>query len=73
MCASTPGYTRSATTSLTIDVEAGRFDFEKDLEELVCSTRMVYVKIDAQGNASPIEERLRASMDQSLGDLTQRF
>ena len=61
------------TTSLTIDVEARRFDFEKDLEELVCSTRMVYVKIDAQGDASPIEERLRASMDQSLGDLTQRF
>ena len=59
-------------TSLTIDVEARRFDFEKELEELVCSTRIVYVKIDADGNAVPIEERLRASMDQSLGDMTQR-
>jgi acyl-CoA thioesterase YciA len=64
---------RIGTTSLTIDVEARRFDFEKELEELVCSTRMVYVKIDAQGNASPIDERLRGSMDQSLNDLTQRF
>ncbi len=59
-------------TSLTIDVEARRFDFEKELEELVCSTRIVYVKIDTDGNAVPIEERLRASMDQSLGDMTQR-
>lgn len=60
-------------TSLTIDVEARRFDFEKELEELVCSTRIVYVKIDADGNAVPIEERLRASMDQSLSDMMQRF
>lgn len=59
-------------TSLTIDVEARRFDFEKELEELVCSTRIVYVKIGTDGNAVPIEERLRASMDQSLGDMTQR-
>ena len=27
---------------------------------------------DPDGNAVPIEERLRASMDQSLGDMTQR-
>ncbi len=62
------------TTSLTINVEARRFDFNKDLEELVCSTRMVYVKIDAEGNASPIDERLRATMaGDSLNDLAQRI
>ena len=61
------------TTSITIDVEARRFDFEKELEELVCSTRMVYVKIDGEGNPIPIEERLKQSMDQSLGDLMQRL
>ena len=62
------------TTSLTINVEARRFDFEKNLEELVCSTRMVYVKIDAEGNASPIEERLRATREsESLNDLSQRI
>ena len=38
------------------------------------STRIVYVKIDAEGRAMPIEERLRATMDrESLNDLTQRF
>jgi acyl-CoA thioesterase YciA len=61
------------TSSVTIDVEARRFDFEKELEEIVCSTRMIYVKIDDQGNAVPIDERLRTSMDQPLGDLMQRF
>ena len=61
------------TTSITIDVEARRFDFEKELEESVCSTRMVYVKIDAEGNAVAIEERLRENMDQSMSDLMQRL
>jgi len=61
------------TTSITIDVEARRFDFEKELEETVCSTRMVYVKIDGEGNAVPIEERLRENMDQSISELMQRL
>jgi len=64
---------RVGTSSLTIEVEARRFDFDKELEELVCSTRIVYVKVDAEGKAVPIEDRLRATMDQSLGDLMQRF
>lgn len=60
-------------TSITLDVEARRFDFEKELEEIVCSTRMVYVKIDAEGNAVPIDDRLRENMDQSISDLMQRL
>nr|WP_321465821.1 hotdog domain-containing protein [uncultured Desulfobulbus sp.] len=60
-------------TSITLDVEARRFDFEKELEETVCSTRMVYVKIDGEGNAVPIDERLRDNMDQSISDLMQRL
>ncbi len=63
---------RVGTSSLTIEVEARRFDFDQELEELVCSTRMVYVKIDDQGQAVPIEERLRAIMEQSLNDPAQR-
>jgi len=61
------------TTSLTIDVEARRFDFDRELEELVCSTRMVYVKIDAEGNTVPIEKRLRAAMEQSPEDVAPQF
>ncbi len=66
--------THVGVSSLAITVEARRFDFAKELEEIVCSTRIVYVKIDAEGRAMPIEERLRATMDrESLNDLTQRF
>ena len=66
--------TQVGVSSLAITVEARRFDFAKELEEIVCSTRIVYVKINAEGRAIPIEERLRATMDrESLNDLTQRF
>ena len=66
--------TQVGVSSLAITVEARRFDFAKELEEIVCSTRIVYVKIDAEGRAMPIEERLRATMDrESLNDLPQRF
>lgn len=65
---------RVGTSSLTINVEARRFDFEKQLEEIVCSTRIVYVKIDEQGQAIPIDPHLRASMEtDSLGNLMQRL
>nr|WP_320010957.1 hotdog domain-containing protein [uncultured Desulfobulbus sp.] len=60
-------------SSITLDVEARRFDFEKELEESVCSTRMVYVKIDPQGNPTPIDARLRENMDQSISALMQRL
>ena len=62
------------TSSLAIVVEARRFDFEKELEELVCSTKIVYVKIDGEGKAIPIDDRLRATIGQeSLNDLVQRI
>ena len=60
-------------TSITLDVEARRFDFEKELEETVCSTRMVYVKIDAEGKAVRIDDRLRINMDRSISDLMHRL
>lgn len=65
---------RVGTSSLTINVEARRFDFSKQLEEIVCSTRIVYVKIDEQGQAIAIDPQLRTSMENdSLGDLMQRL
>jgi len=59
---------RVGTTSLAIDVEARRFDFDQEMEDLVCSTRIVFVKIDDQGKPTPIDSRLRISLDQSLAD-----
>lgn len=65
---------KAGTSSLTINVEARRFDFAKELEEMVCSTRIVYVKIDHHGKAVPIDEQLRKNMEYaSLGDMVQRI
>ena len=62
------------TSSLGVRVEARRFDFEKDLEEIVCSTQVVYVKIDENGKAVPIDQRLRESMElHSMTNLTERL
>jgi Acyl-CoA hydrolase len=63
---------RVGTSSLTIDVEARRFDFSHDLEELVCSTRIIYVKIDGEGNPMPIDKRLRAAIEQAMHDAARR-
>ncbi len=47
------------TSSLKLCLEARRFDFENHTEESVCTTKMLFVKIDEQGNASPIDSALR--------------
>jgi len=62
------------TSSLSVRVEARRFDFQKDLEEIVCSTQVVYVKIDAQGRAAPIDQHLRDGMElRSINELSHRL
>lgn len=44
-------------SSLVISVEARRFVFGKRIEELVCSTRITFVKINEKGKAASIEEK----------------
>lgn len=53
---------RVGTCSISLAVEAKNFDFESDLEESVCSTSIVYVKIDSNGKATPIDQHLRDSI-----------
>lgn len=43
-------------SSITIFVEAKRFNFRNDEEESVCSTEMLFVKIDENGKAIPIDD-----------------
>lgn len=51
--------TRMGTTSLTIRLEARRFNFSSRNEELVCTTTITFVRIDEYGQAVPIEEKIR--------------
>ena len=41
-------------SSLQLEIQALRFSFKSHSEELVCSTKILFVKIDKDGNASPI-------------------
>lgn len=47
------------TSSLTIRLEARRFDFSSHSEEMVCSTTMTFVRIDESGKAIPINQEIR--------------
>jgi acyl-CoA thioesterase YciA len=45
-------------SSLQLYLEARRFDFAIHIEELVCSTKMTFVKVDEQGNSLPIHPEI---------------
>ncbi len=45
-------------TSISLTMEARRFDFEEHEESVVCSTKMLFVKIDKNGKASPINPEI---------------
>ncbi len=53
-------------SSIKILVEARRVDFEHKDEVLVCSTEMLFVKIDDEGHAVPIDEDVRINIVKSL-------
>jgi acyl-CoA thioesterase YciA len=53
-------------SSIKILVEARRVDFEHKDEVLVCSTEMLFVRIDENGHAIPIKEDVRINIVKSL-------
>ena len=53
-------------SSIKILVEARRMAFKDKEEILVCSTQMLFVHIDDNGNAIPIEENVRVNIVKSL-------
>jgi len=53
-------------TSITVAINARRVMFSDDAEEDVCSTEMVFVKIDGSGNASAINEQIRKKIINQL-------
>jgi len=53
-------------SSVKILVEAKRVAFQEGEEELVCSTQMVFVRIDDNGSAIPIDENVGINIIKSL-------
>ncbi len=50
-------------TSVSLEIEARRFNFCDGTTELVCSTRMLFVNIDENGRAHPIANHIRKKFD----------
>lgn len=50
---------RMGKSSISLYLEARRFNFSKRDEEMVCSTRMTFVRIDETGKARPIAQEIR--------------
>jgi acyl-CoA thioesterase YciA len=46
-------------TSISLYLEARRFIFETHEEETVCSTKAIFVRIDKEGNAVPIDSEIK--------------
>ena len=53
------GIDKIGNSSITITVEARGYNVYTEVEKLVCSTRMIFVRIDDDGNPIPISERIR--------------
>ena len=52
-------------SSLSLYLEARRFNFDSRVEELVCSTKILFVNIDEQGRSKPINVAVREKIIQS--------
>ena len=48
------------TTSVTINLEARKHNVHTGKQELVCSTKMVFVKLDEEGSSIPISDRVKS-------------
>jgi acyl-CoA thioesterase YciA len=50
---------RIGNSSITLFMEARKHNVRTEEETVVCSTSIVFVKIDNMGNPSPIDEEIR--------------
>jgi acyl-CoA thioesterase YciA len=50
---------RIGNTSITLKLEARKHNVYTEKQDIVCSTKIVFVKIDEEGNPIPISERVK--------------
>ena len=51
-------------TSVTINLEARKHNVHTGKQEIVCSTKMVFVKLDEEGSPIPISDRVKTRYDE---------
>jgi len=54
------------TTSITVKLEARKHNVYTGQQKLVCSTRMVFVRIDDEGSPVPISERVKQRYEERI-------
>lgn len=60
------GVEKIGTTSITINLEARKHNVYTGAQDLVCSTKMVFVRIDDEGAPVPISERVKKRYDDRI-------
>lgn len=60
------GVEKIGNTSITINLEARKHNVYTGVQDLVCSTKMVFVRIDDEGAPVPISERVKKRYDDRL-------
>jgi len=58
-------------SSISLYLEARRFCFDTRKEDTVCSTEMLFVNIDKEGNSMPINEKIKKTLVQSIESKNQ--
>lgn len=53
-------------TSITVKLEARKHNVYTGEQQLVCSTKMVFVRIDDEGSPVPISERVKVRYDERV-------
>ena len=51
-------------TSVTLNLEARKHNVHTGKQEIVCSTKMVFVKLDEEGSSIPISDRVKTRYDE---------
>lgn len=54
------------TTSITLKLEARKHNVYTGDQQLVCSTKMVFVRIDDEGSPVPISERVKTRYEERI-------
>lgn len=60
------GVVKIGRTSITVAIEARTHNVVDGTQMLVCTTRMVFVKIDNEGNPSPIDEVVKTRYEERI-------
>ena len=58
------------TTSVTLDIEVRKYNVYSRVETVVCTTSITFVRIDADGNPTPIGESVKKRHEEQMLEMS---